>query len=259
MKFKHVAVSAAVIMAMAVPVAGSDRLVILHTNDTHSHIDPVEATGRGGVLRRKVLVDSVRAKEPNVLLIDAGDIVQGTLYFHLYKGKVEQKMLNELGYDIQIMGNHEFDNGMESLATMYRNACPQVLSTNYDVSGTPLEPYVSPYAIKEYDGRRIGIFAINLDPKGMIADSNVEGIKLLDWKTAANATAWHLKHNEKVDAVIAVTHIGYAREPDDRTFVDRDLAAASSDIDIIVGGHSHITYRSVGSAFAGMASRQCRR
>lgn len=239
MKFINVVVCAAMAMVAAMPAAGKEKLVILHTNDTHSHIDPVEATGRGGVMRRKALIDSVRAKEPNVLLIDAGDIVQGTLYFHLYKGEVEQKMLNELGYDIQIMGNHEFDNGVEALAAMYSNARPLVLSTNYDVSGTPLAPYVSPYAIKEYGGKRIGIFAINLDPKGMIADANAEGIKLLDWKTAANATAWHLKHNEKVDAVIAVTHIGYTREPDDKTFVDRDLAAASSDIDIIVGGHSH--------------------
>ncbi|MDE6491484.1 MAG: metallophosphoesterase, partial [Muribaculaceae bacterium] len=239
MNFIHAVACAAMLAAVAMPAVGNDKLVILHTNDTHSHIDPVEATGRGGVLRRKVLIDSVRAKEPNVLLIDAGDIVQGTLYFHLYKGEVEQRMLNELGYDIQIPGNHEFDNGMESLAKMYQKATPTVLSTNYDLSETPLRPYVEPYAIKEYAGKRIGIFAINLDPKGMIADANAKGIKLLDWKTAANATAWHLKHNEKVDAVIAVTHIGYTREPDDKTFVDRDLAAASSDIDIIVGGHSH--------------------
>ena len=107
----------------------AQRLVILHTNDTHSQIDP-DDKGRGGVLRRKALIDSVRGIEPNVLLVDAGDAVQGTLYFTLYKGEVEQKMLNALGYDVQILGNHEFDNGIAALARNYRNATPCLLYTS---------------------------------------------------------------------------------------------------------------------------------
>lgn len=217
----------------------AEKLVILHTNDTHSHIDAPEGNGLGGVLRRKALIDSVRAVEPNVMLVDAGDIVQGTLYFHVYKGEIEQTILNELGYDIQILGNHEFDNGMEALAKMYSIATPALLSTNYDLTGSLIGQYFSPYTIRTYGGKRIGIIAINLDPKGMIAEGNYDGVKYLDAVTAANSTAWHLKHNEKVDAVIAITHIGYKRTVDDDPVMDCDIAGASTDIDIIIGGHTH--------------------
>ncbi|MCM1519017.1 MAG: bifunctional metallophosphatase/5'-nucleotidase [Pseudoflavonifractor sp.] len=215
----------------------SQRLVILHTNDTHSQID-TDDKDRGGVLRRKVLIDSVRAAEPNVLLVDAGDAVQGTLYFTLYKGEVEQRMLNELGYDVQILGNHEFDNGIAALARNYRNARPAIVSTNYDLSATALDSLFVPYVIKEYDGKRVGILGINLDPKGMIADENAEGVVFLDPVRAASSTAWHLRHNERVDAVIAVTHIGYD-EATPSTVPDTQLAARSHDIDIIIGGHTH--------------------
>lgn len=215
----------------------AQRLVILHTNDTHSQIDP-DDKGRGGVLRRKALIDSVRGIEPNVLLVDAGDAVQGTLYFTLYKGEVEQKMLNALGYDVQILGNHEFDNGIAALARNYRNATPAIVSTNYDLRATELDSLIVPYAIREYDGKRVGILAINLDPKGMIADENAEGIVFLDPVRAANSTAWHLRHNERVDAVVALTHDGYD-EATAPTVPDTELAANSHDIDIIIGGHSH--------------------
>lgn len=236
MKLKQFVATAAIAACAFTISASAEKVVILHTNDTHSHIDPVEASGLGGVLRRKAVIDSVRQAQPNVILADAGDIVQGTLYFHLYKGEVEQKVLNHLGYDIQIMGNHEFDNGLDAMARMYSHARPTLLTTNYDLSQTPLAPYFRPYLIKETGGMRIGFIAINLDPKGMIAEDNYKGLKLLDWEKAANATAWHLKHNEKVDLVVAVTHIGFN---DHSTYSDEDLAKRSSNIDIIIGGHSH--------------------
>ena len=116
MKLRNITVAASALVGLlAAEYVDAERLVILHTNDTHSQIDPNEKN-LGGVLRRKVLIDSVRAAEPNVMLVDAGDAVQGTLYFSLFGGEVEQKVMNELKYDIQILGNHEFDNGMESLA-----------------------------------------------------------------------------------------------------------------------------------------------
>ena len=194
-----------VLMAGGIAV-DAEELVILHTNDTHSQIEPNDRD-LGGILRRKVLVDSVRAVHDNVLLIDAGDAVQGTLYFTLYGGEVERKMMNALGYDIQILGNHEFDNGMEALAEQWRGVNAEKLSTNYDMRGTPLDTLFAPYTIKRYGNSLIGVIALNLDPKGMIADKNSEGIVYLDAIEAANATAWHLKHNEHVDGVIAVTHI----------------------------------------------------
>ena len=172
-----------------------EKVVILHTNDTHSQIDPNDK-GMGGILRRKVLVDSVRSSRSNVLLVDAGDAVQGTLYFSLYGGEVEQKMMNELGYDIQILGNHEFDNGLDELARMYAPVKATKLTTNYDLRGTVLENMFEPYTIRQIGDKKVGFLAINIDPKGMIADKNAVGVKYLDGIEAANATAWHLKHNE---------------------------------------------------------------
>lgn len=213
----------------------ADRLVILHTNDTHSRIDP-DASGRGGILRRQALIDSVRNAETNVLLVDAGDAVQGTLYYSLFGGEVERKMMNALGYDIQILGNHEFDNGMEALAREWKQLGASRLSTNYDLTDTPLDSIFKPYEIRTVGNRRIAFIAVNIDPDGMISAINSKGVKYLDGVKAANATAWHLKHNEKVDMVIALTHIGYAVAPG---YTDMDLAGKSEDIDLIIGGHSH--------------------
>lgn len=215
--------------------ADKERFVILHTNDTHSQIDPTD-NGEGGILRRKVLVDSVRAAEKNVLLIDAGDALQGSAYYTLFGGEVERKMMNVLGYDYQIMGNHEFDNGLQPLAREWSQAEATMLSTNYDLTATPLADIVKPYAIREIGGNRVGIIAINIDPEGLVARHNYEGVKYLDGIKAANSTAWHLKHNEKCDLVVAITHIGYNSRPG---YNDCDLAAQSEDIDIIIGGHSH--------------------
>lgn len=219
----------------------NNRLVILHTNDTHSHIDPLETTGLGGVARRKVLIDSVRAAEPNVLLVDAGDVVQGTLYFQLYKGKAEQQLINALGYDIQILGNHEFDNGTKSLAEMLRGATPTLLATNYVMAdSSDLAGIFVLYTVKEYGGKRIGIFSINLNPEGMVAEGNYDGVSYVDWKSVVQPTVDMLRGQEKADAVIAVTHIGYegsSEKPD--LFGDADVVAATRGIDIVIGGHSH--------------------
>ncbi len=212
-----------------------NRLVILHTNDTHSQIDP-DASGLGGVARRKVLIDSIKAANPEVLLVDAGDAVQGTLYFTLFGGKVEQKVLNDLAYDIQILGNHEFDNGMEALAGNYKNARPTILSSNYRLDDSALDGMFKPYLIRRVGGKKVGIIAINLIPEGMIADKNSIGVKYLDGIKAANAYAWILKNMEGCDMVVAISHIGYEHEPG---CADVDIATNSSDIDVIIGGHSH--------------------
>lgn len=217
--------------------ANAQELVILHTNDTHSQLDPTDQN-RGGILRRKVIVDSVREAQPNVLLIDAGDAVQGTLYFTLFEGEAERRMMNNLGYDIQILGNHEFDNGTESLANQWKELTAEKLSTNYDLTDTPLEGIFKPYAIKEYDGRKVGIIAINLEPKGMIDDAKSVNVKYLDGIEAANAMAWYLKNILHTDLIVAVTHVGY-NDSTPPTPSDVDIAHASKNIDIIIGGHSH--------------------
>lgn len=232
---KHILIGILTAAVIAIPpVFANDKLVILHTNDTHSSIDP-DADGLGGILRRKVLIDSVRAAEQNVLLIDAGDVVQGTLYFNLYGGRIEQELMNELGYDIRILGNHEFDNGVDSLAKILAISKAINITTNYDVSASPLAPLFRPYDIREFGGKRFGFIGINLNPEGMIMDGAYEGVIYKDAIEAANSAAWWLKNIEKADAVIAITHIGYDETPPS----DRLLAESSDNIDIIIGGHSH--------------------
>lgn len=216
--------------------AQAEKLVMLHTNDTHSQIDPFDDDNLGGVARRKALIDSVRAAEPHVLLIDAGDAVQGSLFFTLFGGEVEERMLNALKYDIRILGNHEFDNGIDSIGYWMRMSNADLLSTNYDLRDARIGEFFKPYTIKQAGGRRIGFIGINRDPDGLARVGTFENVKYTDAIEAANAAAWWLKNIEHVDAVVAVTHIGYkvADNIDDVT-----LAATSRDIDVIIGGHSH--------------------
>lgn len=217
-----------------------NTLVIVHTNDTHSHIDPLTDNDMGGVARRKVIIDSIRQADPNVLVVDAGDIVQGTLYFHLYKGEAEQKALNELGYDIQILGNHEFDNGMPALKKMLDSARPTLLSSNYDFSESVLDGMFSPYMTRKIGRHKVGIMALNLDPKGMVAEGNYDGVRYMPWKEATERTVDILRNREKCDYVIAITHIGYSgsdENPD--LFGDVQVARQTSGINLIIGGHSH--------------------
>lgn len=216
--------------------AKNSELVILHTNDTHSLIDPDEK-GEGGVLQRKFLIDSIRNAEKNVLLVDAGDIVQGTLYFKFFKGEVEYPLMNMMGYDIQILGNHEFDNGMEEMAKNYKILKADKLSANYDFTGTPMQGRMKPYTIKNVDGKKIAFIGINIDPASLISNQNYIGMKFSDPVKTANELASMLKHEKKVDMVVAVTHIGVKKENEKPT--DYELAAASRDIDLIIGGHSH--------------------
>ncbi len=223
------------VAAAAVGVAARD-LVILHTNDTHSLILP-DADGRGGVLQRKAIIDSVKGANKDVLLIDAGDKVQGTLYFKFFKGDVEYPLQNMLGVDISILGNHEFDNGLQALADKERQLKAARLSANYDFKGTPAEGIFKPYAIKNIGGKKIGFIGINIDPESIIAQANYEGMGFKNVIETANETAQFLKEKKKCDLVVAVTHIGYTKGNDKTT--DPELARASKDIDIIIGGHSH--------------------
>ena len=223
-----------VFMAMPAP---AQHLVLLHTNDTHSQLDPA-SDGLGGVLRRKTLIDSIRFAEPNVILVDAGDVVQGSLYYSIYKGEAERKMLNALGYDIVILGNHEFDSGMDKLAQEWKQVDADLISSNYKLENTPLKGMFKPYALRKAGDKKVGFIGINLDPKGMISDNVSSGVEYLDGIKSANALAWYLKNVEGADLVVALTHVGYD-EVAPPTPSDLLLAANSENIDIIVGGHSH--------------------
>ena len=214
----------------------ADSLVLLHTNDTHSQLD-TDKNGIGGVLPRKAIIDSIRSAEDNVILIDAGDVVQGSLYFKFFRGEVEYPLMDMMNYDIRILGNHEFDNGIEDIAKYYKDIKGVPISANYDFSGTELDGIFSPYTIREVKGKRIGFFGINVDPESLIDKKNTGNLKFKEIIPVANATAEYLKKKEHCDLVVAVTHIGVVKQNQKTT--DYELAAASKDIDIIIGGHSH--------------------
>lgn len=214
----------------------ADNLVILHTNDTHSNID-IAPDGTGGVLPRKAIIDSVRKAEKNVILVDAGDMVQGTLYFNYFRGDVEYPLFNLMDYDIRILGNHEFDNGLKELADHWKDVKGARLSANYDFSDTPAKGIFEPYVIKKIGKKRVGFIGINIAPESLISSENYQGMKYSDAVQTANSWASFLKKDKKCDLVVGVTHIGYTSDVDKKT--DVDLARESKDIDIIIGGHSH--------------------
>src|SRR5437762_12753334 len=156
---------------------GETLITILNTNDTHSQIDPILENekvyaGKGGVARRATLVRRVRKENPNTLLIDAGDVLQGTPYFNFYKGEVEYKAMSMIGYDAGTIGNHEFDNGVESLAKAMSFANFDIVSSNYDVRGSALENRVKTQVVKEVGGVRIGLFGLGISPSGLITPDN---------------------------------------------------------------------------------------
>ena len=214
--------------------AAAQSLVLLHTNDTHSNIES-DSNGIGGILPRKAIIDSVRKAEKNVFLIDAGDMVQGTLYFKFFKGDVEYPLFNMMDYDVRILGNHEFDNGIDELAKYWKNVKGARLSSNYDFSGTPANGLFDPYVIKKVGKKKVGFLAINVDPQSLISEENYAGMKFKPVIETANKTAAELR-KKGCDLIVAVTHIGY----DVLNKVDDiELARSSSDIDIIIGGHSH--------------------
>lgn len=216
--------------------AASREMVILQTNDTHSQIDPTDK-GFGGVQRRKVFVDSVRNARPgNVVLVDAGDAVQGTLFFTLYGGEVEMKAMNNLGYDIAILGNHDFDNGVDNMARNVGMSDAQWLSTNYKFTDPDVARLFRPYKMFDFDGKKVAFIGLNLDPVGMIAQGNADGVEYTDAVEAASAAAWWLKHQEGADVVVAVSHIGYEDVPYPS---DRDVVGKTRNIDVVLGGHSH--------------------
>ena len=218
------------------------KLVILHTNDTHSQVEPSEKSSlatsdMGGYARRMGVINQIRKEEKNVLLLDAGDFLQGTPYFNFYSGAVEAKALKMMGYDAVTFGNHEFDNGMDSLVKVLKNTSLPIVNANYNLENTPLKPYVQPYKIIKKGGIKIGIFGIGVNLNGLAFQKNFEGVVLLDPIETALSTSDFLKNKLKCDLVICLSHLGVSSL--DSSPTDYDLAEVSKDIDVIIGGHSH--------------------
>ena len=233
---------AAVVTAMLVACSGASaqKLTIMHFNDTHSHLEPERAgksAGRGGVIERAALVDSVRnaVGRRNFLLLHAGDFNQGTSYYTTLGGMLEVGLVNALGYDVITLGNHEFDDGIEHLGRRLAGLKCPVVCSNYDFSQFELGKYVKPYVVLKRGGMRIGIFGMLTDITKVVERTIADRLPKLDDVETANRWASYLKNEKKCDIVIALTHLGIKNED----FMDQDLVRATRNIDLVVGGHSH--------------------
>jgi 5'-nucleotidase len=226
-------------------VAADETLItILHTNDTHSQIDPVSESdktwaGKGGVARRATLVKRIRKENPHTLMVDAGDVFQGTPYFNFYKGEVEYKSMSLIGYDVVTLGNHDFDNGVNALAAAMKFANFDFVSTNYDVRGTALEARVKPYAVRMLAGVRVGLFGLGISPDNLITPQNFQGVKYLDPVQMTRGVVRLLRQLEKCQLVVGMSHLGYYPNPRNNEIGDTQVAAQVSGIDFIASGHTH--------------------
>lgn len=218
------------------------QLTILHTNDVHSRIEPFPLDGSrnaglGGTARRSSLIKQIRAEQENVLLLDAGDIFQGTPYFNKFGGELELKLMSNMKYDATTLGNHDFDNGVEGFAKQLPNANFDVLIANYDLTNTALAGATKPFKIFKKAGLKIGVFGIGIDLKGLVDPKNYGETKYLDPIAKANEIASLLKNDYKCDLIICLSHLGYAYRGN--AISDKVLAANTKNIDLIIGGHTH--------------------
>lgn len=225
------------------------RLVIVHTSDTHSCVEPIspnnpdsQQADKGGYLRRSSLIDKLRSGHPNMLLLDCGDFSQGSAYYNLYKGEVEVKLMNEMGYDACTIGNHEFDFGLDNMARIFKMARFPIVCCNYDFTGTPVEGLVKPYIVKECGGVRVGIFGVAPKMEGLVQAANYGSTKYMEPAEASQPVIDILRGKEHCDVVICLSHLGTGTSDD----MDPSFVKNTSGIDVVLGGHTH-TYMEVPS------------
>lgn len=220
------------------------KITILHTNDVHSHIDPFPATdgkypNMGGVARRASLVESIRKENPNTLLLDAGDIFQGTPYFNYYGGELEFKLMSMLKYDAATLGNHDFDAGLDGLYAQLPHASFDFICSNYDFTNTIMDTHTKPYRIFTVDGIKVGIFGLGITLKGIVDSNNYKETKYLNPIEIAQDMTRILKTEKQCDLIICLSHLGYYYKENPNKLCDLNLAKATKDIDLIIGGHTH--------------------
>ena len=223
---------------------GITKITILHTNDVHSHIDPFPADdprnpNMGGVSRRASLIEKIRAENDNVLLLDAGDIFQGTPYFNYYGGELEFKLMSMLKYDAATIGNHDFDNGIEGLYAQMPHAQFEFLSANYDFKNTLMDGLVKPYKVFNKKGVKVGVFGLGIQLDGLVDKKMYKETIYTDPVETAQEMVRILKKEQKCDLVICLSHLGYNYKNEPNTISDLKLASLTDDIDLIIGGHTH--------------------
>jgi len=218
------------------------KLVILHTNDWHSRIEPFPVdksrnSNKGGAARRAGLINKIKKEESNILLLDAGDIFQGTPYFNYFGGELEFKLMSEMGYNAATMGNHDFDGGMDGFKKAQKYANFDFITTNYDFTNTILEGQTKKYKIINANGIKVGLFSANIELDGLVGAKLYKETKYLDPIEIGNDMANKLKNEHKCDYIICLSHLGYRYRGDKVS--DITLASQSKDIDLIIGGHTH--------------------
>ncbi len=219
------------------------RITILHTNDMHSHIDPFDANDKnypsqGGMVRIASLVNEIRNEEKHVILLDAGDVFQGTPYFNIFKGEVEYKLMSAMQYDASTLGNHDFDNGLDGVKNMLPFAKFPFICSNYDFSETILNNLTIKYKIIKKGNIKVGIFGIGIKLEGLVIKDLYKETKYLDPYVTANHYAKFLKEKEKCSIIICLSHLGYNYEETEKVS-DVNLAKQTKNIDLIIGGHTH--------------------
>jgi len=222
----------------------SKHLTILHTNDVHSYIDPFPADhprnpNMGGVSRRAALIEKIRLENPNVLLLDAGDIFQGTPYFNYYGGELEFKLMSMMKYDATTIGNHDFDNGIEGLVAQMPHATFDFISSNYDFKNTAMDGFTKPYKIFNKNGIKVGVFGVGIELTGLVDKRNYKETEYINPVEVAQDMTRLLKQDKKCDLVICLSHLGYNYKSEPNKICDLKLAAQTKDIDLIIGGHTH--------------------
>lgn len=220
------------------------KITILHTNDVHSHIDtfgPDEGrnANKGGVARRASLIETIRKQNPNTLLLDAGDIFQGTPYFNYYGGELEFKLMSKLKYDLATIGNHDFDNGIDGLYAQLPHADFGFVSANYNFTNTVMDTHVKPYQIFKKNDIKIGVFGLGIELTGLVEKKLFKETTYLDPVEITQDMTRILKQDEQCDLIICLSHLGYNYRNNPDKISDLKLAEVTKDIDLIIGGHTH--------------------
>ena len=220
------------------------KITILHTNDVHSHIEPFNENhakfpSKGGVARRSTIIEFIKSSNPNTLLLDAGDIFQGTPYFNYYGGEIEFKLMSMLNYDAATIGNHDFDNGIEGLYAQLPNAKFQFISSNYDFKNTIMDSHAKTYTIFNKSGIKIGVFGLGIELEGLVNKNLYKETKYLDPIEITQEMTKILKEEEKCDLIICLSHLGHYYKNDSKKISDLTLAKSTKNIDLIIGGHTH--------------------
>lgn len=223
---------------------GLKKITILHTNDVHSHIDPFPKNdplnpSGGGVIARANLINLVKKDNPHTLVLDAGDVFQGTPYFNFFGGELELKLMSKMGYNASTLGNHEFDNGMEKLSKVLKHANFSFLNSNYTLKNTPLENKIKSHEIFNINGIKIGVFGLGIELEGLVEKKLYKGIKYLNPIEISKDISDDLKYNHNCDLIICLSHLGFSYSKNKNIMCDLILAKQTKNIDLIIGGHTH--------------------